>query len=86
MPLKLTARLAWAHDWLSNSSVTAAFQAAPGSNFLVTSTAQPSDSVLTSLEAELRLSPNWSVAAKFDGQFAGSSQTYIGSGKLRYAW
>jgi outer membrane autotransporter protein len=86
MPLKLTARLAWAHDWLSNPSTTAAFQVAPGSNFILTSTAQPSDSLLTGLEAEMRLTPKWSIAAKFDGQFAGSSQTYIGSGKLRYAW
>jgi hypothetical protein len=32
------------------------------------------------------LSPNWSVMAKFDGEFAGGSQTYAGTGTLRYTW
>jgi hypothetical protein len=30
------------------------------------------------------LSPNWSVLAKFDGEFANGSQTYAGTGALRY--
>jgi hypothetical protein len=87
MPVTLRARVAWAHDWLSNSSATAAFQVAPGANFIVNGTALvPNDSALTSLEAEFRLAPNWSLAAKFDGQFASSSQTYLGTGTLHYSW
>ena len=87
MPVVLRARAAWAHDWLSNGSVTTAFQIAPGSSFIVNSTALvPSDSALASLEAEVRLTSNWSLAAKFDGQFASSSQTYLGTGTLRYSW
>ena len=81
MPLILRARAAWAHDWVNSSSVTAAFQVAPGSSFIVNSSALvPSDSALASLEAEVRLNSNWSLAAKFDGQFANSSQTYLGTG------
>jgi hypothetical protein len=34
----------------------------------------------------VRLTSNWSLAAKFDGQFASSSQTYLGTGTLRYSW
>ncbi len=87
MPLILRARAAWAHDWVNSSSVTAAFQVAPGSNFIVSgSPLVPSDSALASLEAELHLTSNWSLAAKFDGQFASSSQTYLGSGTLHYTW
>jgi outer membrane autotransporter protein len=87
MPVVLRAGVAWAHDWLSNGSVTTAFQIAPGSSFIVNSTALvPSDSALASLEAEVRLNSNWSLAAKFDGQFASSSQTYLGTGTLRYSW
>jgi hypothetical protein len=87
MPVVLRARAAWAHDWLSNGSVTAAFQVAPGSSFIVNSTALvPNDSALASLEAEFHLAPNWSLAAKFDGQFASSSQTYLGTGTLHYSW
>jgi hypothetical protein len=28
----------------------------------------------------------WSVLAKFDGEFAGHSQTYTGTGQLKYSW
>lgn len=85
MAVVLRARAAWAHDWLSNPAATAAFQVAPGASFIVNGAAQPSNSALGSLEAEMHLAPNWSVAARFDGQFAGSSQTYLGSGTVRYS-
>ena len=29
---------------------------------------------------------NWTLTAKFDGEFASGSQTYAGTGTLRYAW
>jgi hypothetical protein len=29
---------------------------------------------------------NWSLAAKFDGEFVSGSQTYAGTGTLRYTW
>jgi hypothetical protein len=29
---------------------------------------------------------NWSFLAKFDGEFAKGSQTYAGSGTVRYSW
>jgi uncharacterized protein with beta-barrel porin domain len=44
------------------------------------------DSALTSAGAELFLTPRWTLLAKFDGEFANSSQTYAGSGTLRYTW
>jgi hypothetical protein len=28
----------------------------------------------------------WSLAAKFDREFASRAQTYAGTGTLRYAW
>jgi len=34
----------------------------------------------------LHVTARWSVAAKFDGEFADGSQTYGGSGTLRYTW
>jgi autotransporter-associated beta strand protein len=36
--------------------------------------------------AELFLATNWSLIAKFDGEFAPGSQTYAGTGTLRYTW
>ncbi len=86
MPLILRGRLAWAHDWVSNPALDAAFQTLPGSVFTVYGATPPRDSALTTAGVELHISANWSALAKFDGQFASRSQTYTGSGKLRYSW
>ena len=86
MPLVLRARLAWAHDWISDPSLGAVFQALPGSNFTVNGATPPANSALTTAAAELHLTANWTAMAKFDGEFAGSSQTYAGTGTLKYSW
>jgi fibronectin-binding autotransporter adhesin len=86
MPLILRAKIAWAHDWVSNPSLSATFQALPGANFVVNGAAIPANSALTSAGAELRISPNWSLMASFDGEFAKTSQTYTGTGTIKYLW
>ncbi len=86
MPLILRARLAWAHDWVSNPALNAVFQTLPGASFVVNGAPIPTDSALASVGAELHMTAHWSVLAKFDGEFAKSSQTYAGTGMLRYAW
>ena len=86
MPVQLRARLAWAHDWVSNPALNAAFQALPGSSFVINGAAMPQNSALTSVGAELHLTSRWTVIGKFDGEFASSAQTYAGSGTLRYQW
>ena len=86
MPLVLRGRLAWAHDWISSSSLGAVFQALPGSNFTVNGAAPPTNSALTSASAELHLTANWTAIAKFDGEFAPTAQTYAGTGTLKYSW
>ena len=86
MPLILRARFAWAHDWVSNPALDAVFQSLPGSSFVVNGATPPKDSALASAGAQYFLSPAWSFTAKFDGEFAASSQTYGGTGTLRYTW
>ncbi|HEY1981774.1 MAG TPA: autotransporter domain-containing protein [Xanthobacteraceae bacterium] len=86
MPLVLRARLAWAHDWVSNPSLGAVFQALPGSNFTVNGAAVPENSALTTAAAELHINAAWTAIAKFDGEFAQTAQTYAGTGTLRYSW
>ena len=86
MPLILRAKLSWAHDWVSNPALDAVFQSLPGSSFVVNGAAPPKNSALTSAGAQYILSPAWSFTAKFDGEFASSSQTYGGTGTLRYTW
>jgi uncharacterized protein with beta-barrel porin domain len=86
MPLVWRARLAWAHDWVSSPALTATFETLPGANFVVSGAAMPANSVLTTAGARLYLTPNWSVEAKFDGDFARTAQTYAGTGTIRYSW
>jgi uncharacterized protein with beta-barrel porin domain len=86
MPLILRARLAWAHDWVTNPMMGAVFQTLPGASFTVNGAVPPKNSALTSVGSELHMTTNWSVLAKFDGEFAKGSQTYAGTGTLRYVW
>ncbi|MGC1776384.1 MAG: autotransporter domain-containing protein [Xanthobacteraceae bacterium] len=86
MPLVWRARLAWAHDWVSSPTLTATFETLPGANFVVNGAGMPANSALTTLGAELYVTPHWSVEAKFDGDFANTAETYAGSGTLRYRW
>jgi len=85
--LALRGRAAWAHDWVTDPSLTAAFLALPGGGGFVVNGATPAhDSALITAGAEIKLRSGWSVMAKFDGEFASGSQTYTGTGKLRYTW
>ncbi len=86
MPLVLRARLAWAHDFVSNPALDAAFESLPGASFVVNGAPTPQNSALASAGAELYLTPRITLLVKFDGEFAPGSQTYAGSGTLRYAW
>lgn len=84
--LSWKARAAWAHDWTSDPSLTAAFQALPGTSFLVTGAEPAKNSALLSIGPEWRSPSGLSLAAKFDAELAGHSATYAGTGTLRYTW
>jgi uncharacterized protein with beta-barrel porin domain len=71
---------------VSNPALSAAFQALPGTNFVVFGAPVAHDAALVSAGAELRITPRLDVIAKFDGEFAAGAQTYAGSGTLRYRW
>ena len=51
MPLILRARLAWAHDWVTNPALDAVFQSLPGASFVVNGAAPPENSALVSAGA-----------------------------------
>jgi uncharacterized protein with beta-barrel porin domain len=84
--LMLRGRLAWAHDWVSDPSLAAVFQTLPGTNFIVSGATPAKDSALVSAGAELRLINGVTLLGKFDGEFARGSQTYAGTGTIRYTW
>jgi outer membrane autotransporter protein len=84
--LALRAKLAWAHDWISDPNLLPTFEALPGAGFLVQGATPAKNSALTSAGAELRLINGVSLLGKFDGEFATRSQTYAGTGTVRYVW
>ncbi len=84
--LALRGRVAWAHDWVSDPTLTPLFQTLPGASFIVNGATLAKNSALTSAGAELRLANGVALLAKFDGEFASHSSTYAGTGTLRYRW
>jgi uncharacterized protein with beta-barrel porin domain len=69
-PLILFGRLAWAHDFVSNPMLSAAFEALPGGTFTVNGAPTPQSSAFTTAGAQLFLTPQWTVIARFEGEFA----------------
>jgi uncharacterized protein with beta-barrel porin domain len=86
MPLILHARVAWAHDWVSNPALNATFQSVLGSSFVVNGAPIPTDSALAAFGAELHMNTHWSLAGRIESEFARNSETYAGIGTLRYSW
>ena len=84
--LALRARLAWAHDSVSDPALAPVFQALPGASFIVNGATPAKNSALASAGTELRLANGVSLLAKFDGEFASHSTTYAGTGTVRYVW
>jgi uncharacterized protein with beta-barrel porin domain len=84
--LTLRGRLAWAHDWVSDPSLAAIFQALPGASFIVNGAVPAKNAALASAGAELRFANGVALLAKFDGEFANHAQTYAGTGTLRVSW
>jgi autotransporter-associated beta strand protein len=84
--LTMRARVAWGHDWVSDPTLTAAFQMLPGTSFIVNGATPAKNSALVSEGVELRLANGVVLLAKFDGEFASHSTTYAGTGTVRYTW
>jgi uncharacterized protein with beta-barrel porin domain len=84
--LVLRGRAAWAHDWVSGDAISAVFQSLPTPGFTVNGAATAPDSGLVSAGADLKLANGVSFGVKFDGEFAPNTQTYAGTGTLRYQW
>jgi outer membrane autotransporter protein len=84
--LALRGRVAWAHDWVSEPTLTPLFQTLSGASFIVNGATPAKNSALASAGAEYRLADGVTLLAKFDGEFASHSSTYAGTGALRYRW
>jgi outer membrane autotransporter protein len=84
--LALRARLAWAHDWVSDPMLAATFELLPGASFVVNGAVPAKDSMLATTSAELGFGNGVSLLGKFDGAFADRARAYAGSIVLRYVW
>jgi autotransporter-associated beta strand protein len=84
--LALRGRVAWAHDWVSDPTLLPVFQTLPGASFIVNGALPVKDSALVSAGGELRVANGVTLLAKFDGEFASRSNTYAGTGTIRYRW
>jgi uncharacterized protein with beta-barrel porin domain len=62
------------------------FQALPGASFVVNGVTPPADLALVTSGAEWHMAHNWSLMARFDGEFGNGDQTYTRTARLRYAW
>ena len=79
-------RLAWAHDYDPDRSISATFQTLPGASFVVNGAAQAADSALTTASIEMKWRNGWSVAGTFEGEFSNVTASYAGKGVVRYQW
>ena len=84
--LKLNGRAAWAHSSDNDRSMTAAFQALPGTSFTVYGASPDRDSALLDLGAELAFDNGVAASLAFQGQFGDNSQSYAGFAKLSFKW
>jgi outer membrane autotransporter protein len=84
--LLLRARAAWAHNFNTDRTINAVFQTLPGASFTVGGAVPAVATTLVSAAAELRMANGWTLGAKFDGEFGPGTQSYAGTGTLRYAW
>jgi uncharacterized protein with beta-barrel porin domain len=75
-----------AHDWVSDPTLTPAFQVLPGASFVVDGATPAQNAALASAGGELRLANGLTLLAKFDGEFASRSSTYAGTASVRYRW
>lgn len=80
-------KIAYAHDEISNPAAVASFIAlGPGSNFTVFGARPSQNLALSSSGVEWRLSNGISFMVKGDGEWGEHSQTYKGTGRIRYTW
>jgi uncharacterized protein with beta-barrel porin domain len=84
--LSLFGKVAWAHDEISDPMLNVSFIGLPVASFAVNGATPAHDLALVTGGAEWRLASGVSLLAKFDGEFANRSQTYSGTGRIRYAW
>jgi autotransporter-associated beta strand protein len=84
--LHLSAKLAWAHNFLEDTNADASFAALPSSSFAIYHANPGKDAGLLTLGADLRFNTGLSVSVNLDSAVSSTSQSYTGMAGLRYTW
>jgi autotransporter-associated beta strand protein len=84
--LKLFGRAAYVHDWQNNPAVTATFEDLPTASFVVNGARPAPNQGLIAVGAEWRFAKNWTLMAKFQGEFGVGFQSYNAAARLSYVW
>jgi autotransporter-associated beta strand protein len=80
-------RAAYAHDWQPATQANATFLGlSPIANFSVGGAKPAADLAVFTTGAEIQMMSGWALMGKFDGEFGVGTQTYVGTGRARYAW
>jgi uncharacterized protein with beta-barrel porin domain len=84
--MTLRSRVAWAHNFDTDRSVTATFQTLPGASFVVNGAAQAREAALLTGSAEMAWRNGWTLAGTFESEFSNVTRSYAGKGVVRYGW
>jgi uncharacterized protein with beta-barrel porin domain len=84
--LTLRGRVAFAHDYDPDRTISPTFQALPGAGFVVNGAQQARDAALTTSAIEWKWLNGWSAAGTFEGEFSNVTRSYAGKGVVRYQW
>ncbi|MGD9912945.1 MAG: autotransporter domain-containing protein [Rhizobiaceae bacterium] len=84
--LKLSGRVAWAHNAVAARAVTAAFQALPGQSFTVNGARPDRNAALLDLGIEAAFSSGLSAKLSFNGEFSRNVSAYGASAKISFRW
>jgi autotransporter-associated beta strand protein len=84
--LKLFGRAAYVHDWQNNPAMTATFEGLPTAFFVVNGAKPAPSQGLVAVGAEWRFAKNWTLMAKFQGEFGSGTQSYNAAARLSYVW
>jgi outer membrane autotransporter protein len=79
-------RAAWVHEFNPDRSIANSFVSIPGTLFAVDGARAWSDALKVNAGSRLALNQYASLFASFDGEFAGSGQSYAGRGGIRFGW
>ncbi len=86
VPLDLFARAAWAAHGQRDAGFTARFAGLPGSDFAIRGARRDASTALIGAGVDIRLAPNITLGAHFDGEYGAKTSRSGGSARLKVSF